>query len=226
MRIVLSTCMSIPHAGGASTHFELLCRSLDTASIFAGRIVGQDCLPSRARRVILALWAFGDKDQRRLALLHETTSLLTKAIDKLVASCSPSLIHSHDALATYAAVNAPSMRERAIPVIQTVHGPWSREALTSGAGQDSLFFQKLRQIEESAFAKCSGFIAVDQGQADILATDFGVPWERISVVHNAVDCAEISYLSKQPADRHVPGPYFIVPRRLVPRMVSTLRLRL
>lgn len=217
MKVLLATCMVIPHTGGASTHFELLSKSLSQAGLLGGQIVGQDCLPSRIRRLVCGVRALGRKDPRRLGLLRETVHLLTDAFNRQAASGSLSVIHCHDALATFAAVNSPVVKERAIPVVQTVHGPWSRESLTAGVGADSLFYRELRQIEHSAFAKCTRFIAVDRGQAEILSADFGVHCERISVIHNAVDYAEISALSRVPNPKRIPKPYFVVPRRLVPK---------
>jgi glycosyltransferase involved in cell wall biosynthesis len=84
-------------------------------------------------------------------------------------------------------------------------------------GVDSPFYREIRRIEESAFASCARFIAVDRGQADILVDDFGVAREKISVIHNAVDCQEIHALSLGHSERGLPEPYFVVPRRLVPK---------
>jgi glycosyltransferase involved in cell wall biosynthesis len=209
--------MTIPNKCGVSTHFELLARSLDTAGMLAGRIVGQDCAPSKIRKALCALRAFGAKDARRVELLREMAHLLGRSIDGCLASPSADLVHCHDALATYAAVNAPAVKERGLPVVQTVHGPWSRETLTSGVSADSLFYRELRRIEEAAYASRARFIAVDRGQADILIDDFGVPREKVSVIHNAVDCAEIRALALSRPENSLPQPYFVVPRRLVPK---------
>ena len=217
MNILLTTAFAIPHIGGLSTHFELLARSLDTAGMLAGRIVGQDCAPSKMRKALCALRAFGGKDARRVELLSEMTHLLARSIDGCLASASADLVHCHDALATYAAVNAPAVKERGLPVVQTVHGPWSRETLTSGVSADSLFYREIRRIEEAAHASCRTFIAVDQGQADILVDDFGVPREKVSAIHNAVDCAEIHALALSRHKSSLPQPFFVVPRRLVPK---------
>ena len=215
MKVVLATCMAIPHTGGVSTHFELLTRSLETAGMLAGRIVGQDVAPSKMRKALCALRAFGGKDARRIGLLRETAHLLTTSIDR--ASASADLVHCHDALATYAAVNAPTVKERGLPVVQTVHGPWSEETLTSGVSADSRFYRELRRIEEAAYASSARFIAVDRGQADILVNEFGTPREKISVIHNAVDCVEIHALALSRPENPLPQPYFVVPRRLVPK---------
>jgi glycosyltransferase involved in cell wall biosynthesis len=102
-------------------------------------------------------------------------------------------------------------------VVQTVHGPWSEETLTSGVSADSRFYRELRRIEEAAYASSARFIAVDRGQADILVNEFGAPREKISVIHNAVDCAEIHALALSRPENPLPHPYFVVPRRLVPK---------
>ena len=140
MKVVLATYMPILHTGGTSTHFELLARSLDTAGMLAGRIVGQDGAPSKMRQALCALRAFGGKDAIRVELLRERVHLLARSIDGYLASASADLVHCHDALATYAAVNAPAVKERGLPVVPTVPGPWSRETLTHGVSADSLFY--------------------------------------------------------------------------------------
>jgi len=217
MKVVLATCMTIPHVGGASTHFELLARSLDTAGMLAGRIVGQDGAPSKISKALCALRGFGGKDARRTELLRETAQLLATSIDRCLASASADLVHCHDALATYAAVNATAVKKRGLPVVQTVHGPWSRETLASGVSADSLFYREIQRIEKAAYASCRRFIAVDRGQADILVDEFGIPGERISVIHNAVDCKETRALALSGPENLLPQPYLVVPRRLVPK---------
>ena len=217
MKAILATCMKMPHSGGASTHFDLLARSLDTAGMLAGRVLGQDGLPSKTRKAFCALRAYGAKDAMRAELLRETAGLLGRSIDKCLASAPADLVHCHDALSAYAAVNATGIKERTLPVVQTVHGPWSREVLTSGVSAGSLFYREVRRIEEDAYAGCARFIAVDRGQAEILIDDFGVSREKISVIHNAVDCAEIRALALRHHKSLLPPPYFVVPRRLVPK---------
>jgi glycosyltransferase involved in cell wall biosynthesis len=217
MKVLLATCMPMPHSGGASTHFELLGRALASAGLLAGRVVGQDVALSRMRKLFCALRARGAKDPTRVALLRDTADLLSKSIDASIESASAGLVHCHDALSTYAALNARAVMERSLPVVQTVHGPWSREMLTSGATADSHFVQEARRIEEVAYATCTRFIAVDRGQADILGDDFGVARERVTIIHNAVDFREIQTLALSGHKRFIAEPYFVVPRRLVPK---------
>jgi glycosyltransferase involved in cell wall biosynthesis len=215
MKVVLATCMAMPHTGGASTHFELLARTLSSSGMLTGQVVGQDASPSKSRQVLSTLAALGNRDARRVELLGQTVNKLTKAIDACLMSVAADLVHCHDALATYAALSAPTVRYRSLAVLQTVHGPWSREILTSGVSAGSRFYGEARRIERTAFANCSGLIAVDRGQASILIDEFGISGERISVIHNAVDCHEIHTLSLGENLGVVPRPYFVVPRRLV-----------
>jgi glycosyltransferase involved in cell wall biosynthesis len=215
MNVLLATCMTMPHSGGASTHFDLLARSLKRAGMLAGRILGQHAVPSTVCKVLCALRARGARDPMRAGLLRETAELLTRAIDASLASRSADVVHCHDALSAYAALNAHAVQERGLPVVETIHGPWSREILASGITSDSLQYREARRIEETAYAKCTHFIAVDRGQADILSDDFSVAKERVSVIHNAVDCAQIHALGLKGHNNCLPEPYFLVPRRLV-----------
>jgi len=215
MNVLLATCMTMPHPGGASTHFDLLARSLQRAGMLAGRILGQHAVPSTMRKMRCALRVRGARDPMRAWLLRETAELLARAIDASLASSSADVVHCHDALSAYAALHARGVQERALPVVQTIHGPWSREILASGITSGSLQHLEARRIEETAHARCTHFIAVDRGQADILIDDFGVAKERVSVIHNAVDCGEIQALSRSGHDPWLREPYFLVPRRLV-----------
>lgn len=215
MRVVLATGMRIPHTGGASTHFELLTLALDRTGMLAGRVIGQDGELSRLQRALCALRLFGGSDARRGELLRATARLLTRSIDCCVATVSPDLLHCHDALSAHAAINSAEVRARRLPIVQTVHGPWSREILTSGVIEASYYYRQARLFEQDAYANCTRLITVDQGQADILIDDFRVSSDKVSVVHNAVDYAEISALALGTSDVSLSAPYFIVPRRLV-----------
>jgi len=213
MKVLLATSMPIPHTGGLSTHFELLGSLLREHGSWAGAVIGQDGDLDLLAKMKHALRALGRSGAYRAASLMASADRLMRTINRLAETAD--IVHCHDALASYAAVNASTVKERRLPVVQTVHGPWSREILTSGISPESAYYRTAHAIEELAYSRCDAFIAVDRGQADVLIREFRVPAAKISIVHNATDCARTAALARQPGSPDLPAPYFIVPRRLV-----------
>jgi glycosyltransferase involved in cell wall biosynthesis len=124
---------------------------------------------------------------------------------------SVAVVHTHDPLATCAALGA---RPPGVAVVQTVHGPWSRENATMHRRARPRYQARMEAIERAAFAGADRFIAVDQGQADLAVRDFGVDPRRIAVIPNAVD---VESLPAPPSASAAGEPFLLVPRRLVPK---------
>jgi glycosyltransferase involved in cell wall biosynthesis len=124
------------------------------------------------------------------------------------------VIHCHDPLSTCAALR--SGVRRAV-VVQTVHGPWSKESRGSRADSGTQFDRAIRRFEEEAFAGAHLLLPVDRGQAAILKNEFGVPATRIRVIENAVNVDGFSEGIGRPFSGNLPARYFLVPRRLVPK---------
>lgn len=156
-----------------------------------------------------ALKAMGDRDKAR----RELTRLISQnAVQKSRAMHKTSgfdLIHAQE-------VNYGSMvPDLGLPVVLTVHGPVSREAKMLGKG-GTHYFDYLVERERIAYERATHIIAVDTGQRDIVVEDYGIDPAKITVILNAVDANRFAPKSQD----EIPAPaepFFLVPRRLVPK---------
>lgn len=225
-RILLVTSQPIPHTGGLSTHFQLLAGTLEQNGVLAGAVNGRGLDGGLARKLRLAASRLGGTDFARRKTLESTLDGLSEKLARLLQTRpAPGLIHCHDPLAGAAADRALRRVRLSLPVVQTVHGPWSREALMGGAAHGGAHVCYIRHLEECSFAAAAHLIAVDRGQAEILTGDFHVPAEKISVVGNGIDTAAVAALSEMPPRVEIPQPYFVVPRRLVKKNGVEVALR-
>jgi glycosyltransferase involved in cell wall biosynthesis len=209
MNVILTTSSAIPHVGGLSTHFQLLEGQL----LRRGHKV-HTVTKKPARTAFRAITRILGRDRARTELLLATVRNLAQQIQETCRHTKPDLIHSHDAIATCAALRVVG---DTIPIVQTVHGPLSREALTGSADQCNQYLRKLVEFEQEAYEQARRLVSVDSGQAEILRNDFGVVSEKITVISNAVDVDTIRSLAAAKSEHTPDTPYFIVPRRLVPK---------
>ncbi len=214
MKVIVCTVMPIPHIGGASTHINLLISSLNRNVENVVLLNGNDLKPSNFDNMKYFFKRILFKDQARVSKLLSSVEQMTKQIRIAANTINSGLvIHCHDPLATCAAVHA------AIPgasIVQTVHGPWSKENQADGNRGESLYNAEIYKIEQKAYSYANILIPVDEGQANILLSDFGVEAQRIVVVENAVDVESLSN-SVSVLSEQYPIPFFLVPRRLVPK---------
>jgi glycosyltransferase involved in cell wall biosynthesis len=209
MDVILTSSSAIPHIGGLSTHFQLLERHLLRRG-HSVRTVVKKPDPTAFRLITRIL----GRDRSRTELLLATVRTLAQHIQDTCQRTRPDLIHSHDAIATCAAVRAVG---DTVPIVQTVHGPLSREARTGSAARCKRYMSTLIDLERKAYQRVRRLISVDNGQAQILRSDFGVARERIVVISNAIDVEAVRSLATEQSDGAPSFPYFIAPRRLVPK---------
>src|SRR5437016_13414854 len=145
MKVVLVTSSTIPHVGGLSTHCELLKSELLRTGSSVMPVSADQFAQSRfsASYVVLRLLC---RDRARATTLNKFTVSLARSVRTVIDDTSPDIIHSHDAIATCAALSAQCGRPH-IPVVQTIHGPLSREALTCGSCKESKYITTLRRFE-------------------------------------------------------------------------------
>lgn len=209
--VVLVTSFSIPHAGGASSHFELLERELRRRALLAGTVTGSMASAWIGIRAAAALARRAGWERPRAALLARTVRRLAR----LVTAETPAretLFHCHDPLASCAVLDVLRPGDA---VVQTVHGPLSREVVDAGYRSGGAMERALNALERRAFGRVDMLLPVDGGQAAILRDEFGVPGDRIRIVRNAVDVDEVVRLSGGEARAASREGTFLVPRRLV-----------
>src|ERR1039457_3230715 len=226
MRILLVSSQIIPHVGGLSTHFQLLERTLGKSGTLSGAVTGGDIHFGLVQRVGLGLSRLANAEVGRATILDASLRRLSDKLQILLKGSEiPDVIHCHDALASVAAHQAVRSAAVSVPVVQTVHGPASREALMGGAAPGGAHVSCIRRLEEDAFGSATHLVAVDHGQAEILAADFRVPPGRITVIPNGIDAAATAALSERPSPLVLREPYFLVPRRLVKKNGVEVALR-
>ena len=213
-RILLVTSSTIPHVGGLSTHFELLRTELRRAAVETESMSGNQ-LTERAfsRRAIMRLRG---ADYSRAKAAERFLAGLTRRMKNMIDRFDPDMIHSHDAIATCAAL-AALRRHGTCPVIQTIHGPLSREAMTSGARPGGRYISTLREMERAAYRQAARLLAVDTGQRDVAIADHDVDPGKIAIVPNAVNVDAVQTEASGAGHIIPKRPYFLVPRRLVPK---------
>jgi glycosyltransferase involved in cell wall biosynthesis len=165
-------------------------------------------------------------DFARKKMLETSLQLLSQRLQHVLETGdAPTLIHCHDPLASVASDVALRRSAMTVPIIQTVHGPWSREVLMGGAAPGGSHVSYIRELETRAFAATAHLIAVDHGQAEILTVDFDVPTRKITVVPNGIDTAGLILLAETAPRVDIREPYFLVPRRLVKKNGVEVALR-
>ena len=212
-RVFVTTTFRIPHAGGASTHIEMLVAVLRQRGLLEGVLVGRGVLGSVPRRVCSLPMRILDKDRTRARALEAIVRAHSRTIKRRVTPVPRLIIHAHDPLATCAALRC---RPPGSVVVQTVHGPFSRELEMAGNDPVGAVIQQARGLETEAFKGASLLLPVDREQARILRVEYGVEERRIRIVENAVELERLSGMAEQPGGRRaVQRPFFLVPRRLV-----------
>lgn len=209
--VVLVTSFAIPHVGGASSHFELLERHLWRRGQLAGTITGSMASGWVGPRKMATLAARLGWENPRAAQLQGLVARLAR----MLASERPAaatIFHCHDPLASCAVLK---VRKAGDSLVQTVHGPLSREVVGAGYRSAGAVEQTLKSLERTAFGNANLLLPVDCGQAAILREEFSVSSDRLRIIRNAVDADEL----RGPRDGGTKSPRgdgtFLAPRRLV-----------
>ncbi|MFI5181872.1 MAG: glycosyltransferase family 4 protein [Thermoanaerobaculia bacterium] len=209
--VVLVTSFLIPHVGGSSGHFELLERELRRRGLLAGTMTGSMASPRLVTRAAAVLGRGAGWEWPRAKLLLRTVQQLARLVTK-AGPASETLFHCHDPLASCAVLEV--LRPGDV-VVQTVHGPLSREVVDGGYRSGGAVARTLNALERRAFGRVDMLLPVDGGQAAILRDEFDVSSDRLRIIRNAVDVDEIVRLSGGEVRTASRKDTFVVPRRLV-----------
>jgi glycosyltransferase involved in cell wall biosynthesis len=101
------------------------------------------------------------------------------------------VIHAHDWLTFRAALRAKWLTNK--PLVLHVH---SVERDRAGGADGSPL---VREIEATAMMMADRVIAVSQHTKDAIISDYGVPADRITVIHNAIDVADFQPVDEENA---------------------------
>lgn len=211
-KVLLATHFPIPHIGGASTHIELLARELSQRQRLVGLVSGihQHVIRRTVCRVRRRLLG----DLGRVLDLKAAVSSLAARLASSARVCSrPLVVHCHDPIAACAALRCrQSIND--FRIVQTVHGPWLKEALSAGLDPKGTYALAIAALERESFERADHIIAVDKGQADIVLLEFGIKHDRVSCIPNALDFDGLPLFAQPPP---LPRRAILVARRLVPK---------
>jgi len=118
--------------------------------------------------------------------IYEQAQLYEQTVAKLVETKEFDIVHAHDWLTFRAALRVKEAR--GCPIILHVH---SVESDRAGARHGNPL---VHEIEETGFLLADRIIAVSQHTKNMIIRDYGIPADKIEVVHNSIEPADITPL--------------------------------
>ncbi|HWB39211.1 MAG TPA: glycosyltransferase family 4 protein [Candidatus Saccharimonadales bacterium] len=119
--------------------------------------------------------------------IFDQQQLYEHSVAQLVEDREFDIVHAHDWLTFRAALRVKEMK--GCPIILHVH---SVESDRSGTDHGNPLVQ---EIEYMALHAADRVIAVSQRTKDAIVTDYGVPADKIEVVHNSINAGDLEPLS-------------------------------
>lgn len=123
--------------------------------------------------------SLSDADANNLRDMRGVQKRYVEYVGRLVKRVKPDVIHAHDWLTMEAGVYAKQVAN--IPLVVHVH---ATEFDRSGGGLGNPL---VREIESQGMMMADRIIAVSNITKDIIMKNYGIPDDKIEVVHNAVD---------------------------------------
>lgn len=116
--------------------------------------------------------------------LHGQSALYEQAVEKIVKLAEFNVIHAHDWLTCRAAIRAKEIS--GAPLIVHIHSIESDRAGVEFGGNPMV-----REIEESSMLLADKIIAVSNHTKRSIVREYGIPADKITVVHNSFDAASL-----------------------------------
>lgn len=120
--------------------------------------------------------------------IFDQQALFEESVARMVKYRQFDVIHAHDWLTFRAAMRA-KMASNA-PLIVHLHSVEADRSGQPGGGNPLV-----REIESMAMMMADRVIAVSQLTKDSIVREYGIPPEKIEVVHNSIDCCDMEPLS-------------------------------
>ncbi|HEX9907275.1 MAG TPA: glycosyltransferase family 4 protein [Thermoplasmata archaeon] len=209
-----------PHTGGLSNHIEMMTRGLEEIGHQVG-VLSVSTLPRPIQALAYRPIPTLNRIARGLGSMYEIAVLVplfTVEITRMVRKRNYDVVNAHHAYSGFSA--ALSRNRTKVPVILTVHTYLAAEWTSAGLLRRNSFFSRIvMRMEKLASLMASRIVAVDSRLKDHVVS-FGVPPERVDVVHNPADVVAFSPAAKDklacesfriPQDKTA----ILCPRRLV-----------
>jgi glycogen synthase len=170
MKILLSTIFDYPHEGGLSTHVSTLKSGLEARGHHVDVLSFTELNPIIRKAYAQAPGFIASKfkpgagqvmnDQNRMTLIQKHLNRIKQEYD---------VVNTQDVYATLAA------EASSIPVVETVHGYYSFEAISRGAIQEgSKEDELIREREKKAYSLAAEVVTVDQRIKDYVYKMAGI----------------------------------------------------
>ncbi len=115
--------------------------------------------------------------------IYDQQELYEKSVEQLIDGREFDIVHAHDWLTARAAMRVKE--KRGCPLILHLHSIESDRA--GGQGGNPL----VREIEELAVYMADRVIAVSQHTKNCIVRDYGIPADKVDVVHNSIEVSDI-----------------------------------
>lgn len=127
--------------------------------------------------------------------IHDQQALYEEAVARLVTEKEFDIVHAHDWLTFRAALRIKNIRN--VPIILHVH---SVESDRAGARPGN---PMVHEIESIAMHMADRVIAVSQHTKDCIIRDYGIPADKIEVVHNSLETGDMAPLDGDNSYRYL-----------------------
>ncbi len=124
--------------------------------------------------------------------IHDQQALYEEAVASLVEHKEFDILHAHDWLTFRAALRVKALKQ--CPIILHVHSVESDRAGSLHAGNPLV-----REIEETSLHMADRIIAVSGRTKQKIIEDYGIPTDKIEVVHNSIAAGEATPLEGENA---------------------------
>ncbi len=124
-----------------------------------------------------------DGDNGEWLDIHDQQQLYEHSVARLVAKKQVDIVHAHDWLTFRAALRVKQLK--GCPLILHVH---SVESDRAGSSDGNPF---VKEVEQLSMRLADQVVAVSQHTKDRIIEDYGVPADKIEVVHNSIDPGDL-----------------------------------
>jgi glycogen synthase len=114
--------------------------------------------------------------------LFGQSAIYEQAVERIVQLAEFDIIHAHDWLTCRAAIRAKELSGK--PLIVHIHSIESDRAGEAGKGNPLV-----REIEATSMMLADRIIAVSQHTKNAIISEYGIPADKIDVVHNSIDAS-------------------------------------
>jgi len=127
--------------------------------------------------------------------IHEQQQLYEQAVVRLAEAREFDIVHAHDWLTFRAALRVKELRN--CPIVLHVH---SVESDRAGRPDGN---PAVQEIEDLALQLADQIVAVSQHTKRVIMRDYGIPADKISVIHNSIDAEMTAPLDSDNSYRYL-----------------------